>query len=91
VVERVTKIEMTFFIIEEGDSRTVRVGWPAVVVWIQCFNFGLRGEVTGRSVAERFNRGRELILAPWEGSVTRCGDISRRRGGTGEGKGRRRR
>jgi hypothetical protein len=53
VVERVVKIEMTFFIAVEGESRMVRGGWPAVAVWIQCFVFSSRGEAMGRSVAGR--------------------------------------
>jgi hypothetical protein len=47
VVGRVTKIEMTFFIAVEGGSQAVRGGWAAVVVQIQCFDFGLRGEAMG--------------------------------------------
>jgi hypothetical protein len=35
VVERVTKIEMTFFIAVEGESQTVRGGWLEAVVLIQ--------------------------------------------------------
>jgi hypothetical protein len=44
---RVSKIEITFFIVVESESRMSRRGWPAVVVRIQCFSFGLRGEATG--------------------------------------------
>jgi hypothetical protein len=47
VVERVGKVEMTFFIVVESESQTVRGGWPAVVVRIQCFSFSSREEVTG--------------------------------------------
>jgi hypothetical protein len=32
------------FIAGEGASWIVRGGWPVVVVWIQCFDFGSRGE-----------------------------------------------
>jgi hypothetical protein len=44
---RVSKIEITFFISVESESQMGRRGWPAVVVRIQCFSFGLRGEATG--------------------------------------------
>jgi hypothetical protein len=47
VVGRLAKVEMAFFIVVEGGIQTVRGGWPAVVVRIQYFDFGLRGEVTG--------------------------------------------
>jgi hypothetical protein len=30
----------------KGESETVRRGWHAMVVRIQCFDFGLRGEAT---------------------------------------------
>jgi hypothetical protein len=49
VVERVAKVEMTM----ESGSRTVRRGWPAAVVRIQCFGFGSSVEAMGRSVAGR--------------------------------------
>jgi hypothetical protein len=47
VVERVTKIEMTFFIAVEDESWTIRGGWPATMTQIQCFDFGSRGEAMG--------------------------------------------
>jgi hypothetical protein len=48
VVGRVVKIEiLSLFIAIEGRSRTVRVGWSVVVVWIQCFDFSSRGETMG--------------------------------------------
>jgi hypothetical protein len=47
VVGRLAKVEMTFFIVVEGGSQMVRGGWPVVVVRIQYFDFGLRGEATG--------------------------------------------
>jgi hypothetical protein len=53
VVERVIKFEMTFFIAVEGGSQAVQGGWPAAVVWIQCFSFDPRGEAMRRSIAER--------------------------------------
>jgi hypothetical protein len=64
-----------FFIAVEGESRTIRGGWPIAVVWIQYFDFDSRGEPTGRSITGRWNRGSELILSSWEGSVTRHGDV----------------
>jgi hypothetical protein len=77
------------FIAVKGGSRAVWGGWPIAVVWIQCFSFSSRGRTMEQSIAERWSRGIELILDPWEGSVTWCGDVGRRRGGTEEGKGRR--
>jgi hypothetical protein len=44
---RVIKVKMAFFIAVEGGSRAVWGGWPTVVMWIQYFSFGSRGEVTG--------------------------------------------
>jgi hypothetical protein len=35
------------FLAVEGGSWVVRGGWPATVVWIQCFSFGSRGEAIG--------------------------------------------
>jgi hypothetical protein len=35
------------FIAVESGTQTVRGGWPTVVVWIQCFNFGSGGDATG--------------------------------------------
>jgi hypothetical protein len=46
-----------------------------VVVWIQCFSFSSRGEAIEKSIAERSSRGSEIILAQWEGSVTRHGGM----------------
>jgi hypothetical protein len=42
----VIKVEMTFFIAVEDGSQSVRGGWTVVVVRIQCFDFGSRGEAT---------------------------------------------
>jgi hypothetical protein len=39
VMWRVAKIEMNFFIAMEGESLTIRGGWPAALVWIQYFGF----------------------------------------------------
>jgi hypothetical protein len=41
------------FITVEGGSRAVWGGWSAAVVWIQYFDFGLKGKMIGRSIAER--------------------------------------
>jgi hypothetical protein len=38
--------------------------------------FRFKGEATGRSIAGRWNRDSELILAPWKGSMTRHGGIT---------------
>jgi hypothetical protein len=76
------------FIAVKGVSQTVHKGWPAAVMRIQCFSFGLRGKTTGQSVAGRWSRGKKLVLASREGSVTRRDDVGRRRGGTREKKGR---
>jgi hypothetical protein len=48
------------FIAVEGESQTVRGGWSMMVVWIQYFGFGLRGETTGWSIARRWSRGKSL-------------------------------
>jgi hypothetical protein len=64
------------FIVVESMSQAIWGGWPAVVVQIQCFNFDSRGEATERSVAERWNKGSELVLAPCEWSATRCGGVT---------------
>jgi hypothetical protein len=40
------------FIVVEGSSRSVRVGWPVVVVLIQCFGFSSRREAMGRVLPE---------------------------------------
>jgi hypothetical protein len=72
------------FIKVEGGSQTVRGGWPMAVVRIQYFSFGSRDEVTEQIIAERWNRGSELVFAQWERSMTRR--TGWRRGGTGEGK-----
>jgi hypothetical protein len=54
VVGRVTKVEMTFFILVEGGSGAVQGGWPtAVVQFLKCFGFGSRREATGRSFPAR--------------------------------------
>jgi hypothetical protein len=52
-----------------------------VVVWIQCFGFDLKEEATGRSFAERKSGASELILAPWEGSMTQRGSVAMSDGG----------
>jgi hypothetical protein len=41
------------FVAVEVESWTIRGAWPVVTVRIQCFDFGSRWEVTGRSVAGR--------------------------------------
>jgi hypothetical protein len=43
------------FIAMNVGSRVVWGGWPAVVVWIQCFSFRSRGEATWWSVAGRWS------------------------------------
>jgi hypothetical protein len=63
-----------------------------MVVWIQCFNFSLRGEAIGQTIVGRWSGDGELLLAQWEGSVTRFdgvttstrGDAALRRGKGGE-------
>jgi hypothetical protein len=60
-----------FFIAVEGGSRVVWRGWLTAVVWIQYFGFGSREKMTGWSIAERWSGGNELVLAQWEGNVTR--------------------
>jgi hypothetical protein len=46
--------------------------------------------VTRQSVVGRWSGVSELVLAPWEGSVTRRGGVATSTGGgIGEGKGRR--
>jgi hypothetical protein len=59
------------FMTVEGVSPAVRGGWLAAVVQIQCFSFGWRGEATWWSIVGRWSGGNNLILAAWEGSVTR--------------------
>jgi hypothetical protein len=54
----------------------VRGGWPVAVVWIQYLGFGSRGETTGQSIVRRLNGCSKLILAPWERSATRSGDVA---------------
>jgi hypothetical protein len=51
-MKRVTNIKMHFYS-SGGESWTVQVGWPTVMVRIQCFSFNLRGEAMERNVAER--------------------------------------
>jgi hypothetical protein len=58
------------FIAVEGESRAVRGGWPMAVVRIQCSGFDLKGEAMGWNIGGRWSGGIELVLAPWEGSVT---------------------
>jgi hypothetical protein len=41
------------FIAMEGGNQAVRVGWLAVVMRIQYFSFGYRGEVMGRSTIRK--------------------------------------
>jgi hypothetical protein len=68
----------------------VRGGWLAAVVWIQCLNFSLRGDAMGRNIVRRRSGGSELVLALWEGSVTRRGGVMTLTGGEavpGTGKG----
>jgi hypothetical protein len=80
------KIDITFFIAVDSGNRVVQGGWTAAVVWIQCFNFGLRVEVTGWSVTGRWSGDNNFLLALWKGSTTRRDDVGRRRGGTREWK-----
>jgi hypothetical protein len=63
-------------ILVEGGNWTIQEGWPIVVLQIQCFNFGLRGETMGRNIAERWSEHSDLILAPWEENTTRHGGIA---------------
>jgi hypothetical protein len=65
----------------EDVSRTIQVRWPTVVVRIQYFSFGSRREATGLSIAGRRRGDNELILAPWEGSVTQCDGVTMSIGG----------
>jgi hypothetical protein len=46
--------------------------WSAAAVQIQCFAFGLRGEV----MELRIVRSSEFILAPWDGSVIQRGGVA---------------
>jgi hypothetical protein len=78
------------FIAVEGESRAIWGGWAAVVVQIQCSSFGSRGEATGWSITGRWSGGNELILAPYEGSVTRRDGVTTSASGEavpGRGKG----
>jgi hypothetical protein len=59
------------FIAVMDESRTVRGGWPAAVVWIQYFGFSSIWEMTGWSVARRWSGGSELIFTLWKGNMTR--------------------
>jgi hypothetical protein len=63
------------FITVEDVSRTMQGGWPAAVVRIQYFDFDSRGETMGRSVADRWSGGSELVLTSWKDSVTRRDDV----------------
>jgi hypothetical protein len=47
VMDRMDKVEMTFFIPVEGGSPTVRVWCSVAVVRIQYFDFDSREEATG--------------------------------------------
>jgi hypothetical protein len=79
-----------FFIPVKGENQAIQGGWPAVIVQIQCFGFGLRGKAAGWSIAEIWSGGSELILVQWEGSVTWCGGVMMSIGGEaapGRGKG----
>jgi hypothetical protein len=60
------------FIAVESESRVVQREWSTDMVWIQCFSFSSRGEAIGWNIIGRWSKGNELILAPWEGSVTQC-------------------
>jgi hypothetical protein len=78
------------FITVEGDSRVVRGGWPMGVVRIQCFDFGSRGNAIRRSIVRKWSRDSELVLAPWEESVTRHnGVVTSAWGETAPGRGKR--
>jgi hypothetical protein len=52
-VRRLAKSGDELFIVVEGGSQALQGGWPALVVQIQCFDFCLRGEVMGQSIAKR--------------------------------------
>jgi hypothetical protein len=69
------------FIAVDGGCRAVLGGWPAAAVRIQCFSFILRGDATGRTIAERWSGGNELILALWEESVIQRGGVATSIGG----------
>jgi hypothetical protein len=47
VLRTVTKVKMILFIAVEGESQTVRGGWPVTMVQIQYFSFGSIGEAMG--------------------------------------------
>jgi hypothetical protein len=72
----VIKLEIIFFITVEGVSQTVRGGWLAAAVRIQCFNFGLRGEAMEQSIAVRWSGVSQVIMALWEGSMTRHNGVA---------------
>jgi hypothetical protein len=66
-------------------------GWSVAVVQIQFFDFSSRREVIGWSIARRWSRCNELVLAPSKENMTRRGGVTISVGGddTGEEKGRR--
>jgi hypothetical protein len=41
------------FIVVEGESQMIRVGWPVMMVRIQYFDLDSREEATGRIIAGR--------------------------------------
>jgi hypothetical protein len=63
------------FITVEGESQAVCGGWPVVMVWIQCFNFGSRRETRRWIIIGRWNGSSKFVLAPCEGNVTRHGGM----------------
>jgi hypothetical protein len=79
----------------EGESRTVRGGLSVTVVRIQHFSFCSKRGGDGMKRCQKMKRRQRAHLV---GSMRmKCDtarqrdNVSRRRGGTGEGKGRRRR
>jgi hypothetical protein len=41
-----SQVSYDLFIAVESESRMVWGGWPVAMMQIQCFSFGLRGEMT---------------------------------------------
>jgi hypothetical protein len=80
VMDKVTKVEMTFFIAVEGGSQAVWGGWLATVVRVQYFCFSSRGGNVIKH-CQKISGGSDLVLAPREGSVTRCSGMATSAGG----------
>jgi hypothetical protein len=83
VMQRVTKVEMSFFITMKGGSRVVRAGelggrWRY---------YRLNASVSTRDGRQRDEvlpeNNSESVLALWKGSMTRHDNVRRRKGGTG--------